>query len=292
MATGQVIRSHSNIFYVLVDGREVECRPRGKFRLEARQVLAGDRVEVTLLADGEGRIDRVLPRQTELQRPKVANVDRCVVVFTLHQPEPDLRFLDRVLVHTERAGVEPVIALNKVDLCTPGEVADFVATYGPDGIGYPVIPISAATGTGVEGLLPHLHGRTSVLAGQSGVGKSRLTSILAPGHEVRVGEISAKLRRGKHTTRHVELMPLPFGGLLADAPGFTHLEFTEMEPRDLREYFREFREPTGECRYDDCLHRAEPECGVKNAVAAGQIPRHRYENYLEFLQEVEAIRRW
>ncbi|MFO7173167.1 MAG: ribosome small subunit-dependent GTPase A [Bacillota bacterium] len=292
MASGQVIRSHSNIYYVLVDGQEVECRPRGKFRLEDQQVLAGDRVEVTLLADGEGRIDRILPRQSELSRPRVANVDRCVVVFTLHEPEADFRFLDRVLAHTEQAGVEAVIALNKVDLCTPEEVEAFVATYGPAGVGYPVIPISAATGAGLDQLIPYLAGRTSVLAGQSGVGKSRLTAALVPGREIRVGEVSRKLRRGRHTTRHVELIPLPFGGVLADAPGFTHLEFAGMEPRDLADCFREFREPAAECRFDDCLHRAEPDCGVKAAVAEGRIPRHRYEHYLVFLEEIEAARKW
>lgn len=292
MPVGKVIRSHSNIYYVLVDGHEVECRPRGKFRLDRLQVRAGDEVEVTLAPDGEGRIEEVLPRRNCLERPPVANVDQCLVVFTLVEPDADYLFLDRVLVHVEQAGVEPLILLNKIDLVAEEDVNAFVRAYR-DLVGYRVLPISAREGTGLDELRPHLVGRTSVLAGHSGVGKSHLVRALEPHREdVRVGAVSAKSRKGRHTTRHVELIPLTGGGLLADAPGFTYLEFQDIDKWTLRDYFPEFAPYQSECRYADCLHRAEPECGVRDAVEAGAIPESRHQNYLVFLEEVEAMKRW
>jgi ribosome biogenesis GTPase len=293
---GQVIRSHSNIYYVLVDGEIVECRPRGKFRLDRTGVLAGDRVEVHIEersgAQKEGRIDKVLERATVLQRPPVANVDQALIVFTLAQPEADFPFLDRVLIHVEQAGVKPVILLNKIDLVEPERVAAFVRDYR-DLIGYPVHTLSAAQGIGLDVLPELLQGKVSVLAGHSGVGKSRLVRALLPDRQdVRVGDLSEKLGRGKHTTRHVELIPLPSGGLIVDAPGFTYLEFQGMEKWDLRSFFPEFRERQHECRFDDCLHNKEPDCAVQAAVEAGEIPASRYQNYRLFLTEVEALKRW
>lgn len=292
MPVGQVIRSHSNIYYVLAEGREIECRPRGRFRLEKQGVLAGDLVEIHVEGD-EGRIDQILPRKTVLLRPPIANVDQVLIVFTLREPEGDYPFLDRVLCHVEMAGASPVLLLNKVDLLEPEQVAQFCHMYGEQ-VGYPVIPISAREGLGVDQVRPLLAGRLSVLAGHSGVGKSRLVRSLIPDRtDVRVGELSEKLGRGKHTTRHVELMPLPGGGLLADAPGFTYLEFTTaIEKWDLVRYFPEFERHAADCRFDDCLHRKEPDCAVRAAVASGVIPASRYENYLAFLQEVEALKRW
>ncbi|MDB4893812.1 MAG: putative GTPase [Firmicutes bacterium] len=291
MAVGQVIRSHSNIYYVLIEGREFECRSRGRFRLEKQVVLAGDLVEV--LIDGEeGRIDKVLPRRTVLERPAIANVDQAVILFTLREPEADYPFLDRVLIHVERAGVAPIILLNKIDLLEPAMVADFCHIYGEQ-VGYSVYPIGALDGLGLDVVRPLLAGKLSVLAGHSGVGKSRLVRSLEPSRQdVRVGELSEKLGRGKHTTRHVELIPIASGGLLADTPGFTYLEFHDLEKRDLAEYFPEFRRYATQCRFDDCIHNKEPDCAVRAAVAAGAIAERRYANYTGFLKEVEALKRW
>lgn len=296
MLQGQVIRSHSNIYYVLVDGEIIECRPRGRFRLDRTGVLAGDRVEVHIEersgTQKEGRIEKVLERATVLQRPPVANVDQALIVFTLAQPEADFPFLDRVLIHVEQAGVEPVILLNKIDLVDPERVDQFMKAYR-DQVGYQVYSIAAAKGIGLEQVVPLLHGKVSVLAGHSGVGKSRLVRALLPDREdVRVGELSEKLGRGKHTTRHVELIPLPTGGLIVDAPGFTYLEFQGMEKRELQEYFPEIRSRQHLCRFDDCIHGKEPDCAVQAAVAAGEIPESRYQNYRFFLTEVEALKRW
>lgn len=292
MAVGQVIRAHSNIYYVLADGQEVECRPRGRFRLEKTGVLAGDLVEISLEKDGEGRIDKILPRRTELQRPPIANVDQAVVVFTIREPEADYLFLDRVLVHVSRTRVAPVLVLNKVDLLTEEEVAGFRHLYG-ELAGYNVVPLAARAGVGVDALRPLLADKVSVLAGHSGVGKSRLVRALDPTREdVKVGELSAKMGRGKHTTRHVELIHLPGGGLIADAPGFTYLEFQEIEKRDLPGCFPEFARFRHECRFDDCMHAKEPDCAVRAAVEEGLIAQSRYDNYLLFFKEVEALKRW
>lgn len=296
MPQGQVIRSHSNIYYVLVAGEVIECRPRGKFRLDKTGVLAGDRVEVHIEersgTQKEGRIEAVLERSTVLQRPPVANVDQALIVFTLAQPEADFPFLDRVLIHVEQAGVKPVILLNKIDLVEPERVEAFLRNYG-ELVGYEVHAISAAKGIGLDLLPGLLQSKVSVLAGHSGVGKSRLVRALLPDRsDVRVGELSEKLGRGKHTTRHVELIPLPQGGLIVDAPGFTYLEFQGMAKYDLRDFFPEFRERQHECRFDDCLHAKEPDCAIQAAVAAGEIPQSRYNNYRLFLTEVEALKRW
>jgi ribosome biogenesis GTPase len=183
-----------------------------------------------------------------------------------------------------------LIAVNKVDLVDQDTVAAFAADYRR--VGYPVFPIVAKTGQGIDALLPHLRGKTTVLAGQSGVGKSRLMQTLVPGREFKVGDLTAKLRRGKHTTRHVELIRLPQGGLLADAPGFTYLTFEWMEPVKVQEQFPELREYGGQCRFDDCLHRKEPDCAVRAALAGGQITETRYQHYLQFLAEIENIKRW
>lgn len=188
MAVGQVIRSHSNIYYVLTEGREVECRPRGRFRLDKQSVLAGDLVEVQLAGE-EGRIDKVLPRRTVLERPAIANVDQAVILFTLREPEADYPFLDRVLIHVERAGVAPVILLNKIDLLEPEAVAAFCQIYGEQ-VGYAVYPIAARDGVGLDVVRPLLAGKLSVLAGHSGVGKSHLVRSLEPGRQdVRVGTL-------------------------------------------------------------------------------------------------------
>lgn len=292
MPVGQVIRSHSNIYYVLVDDREVECRPRGKFRLDKITVLAGDLVEVQLEPNGEGRIDKVLERKTVLQRPAVANVDQALVVYTIREPEADYPFLDRVLIHAEQAGVDVLILLNKIDLLSEEEIDSFVRTYR-DQAGYTVLPLAAKPEINLDALPPYLRGKVSVLAGHSGVGKSRLVRALEPARDdIKVGALSSKMGRGKHTTRHVELIRLTAGGLIVDSPGFTYLEFQAMEKWDLRRYFPEFRQAAAACRYEDCLHRKEPECGVRDAVAEGAITRSRYDNYLFFLGEVEALKRW
>lgn len=224
-----------------------------------------------------------------LVRPAVANVDQVLAVCTLRDPPADLRLLDRLLVHVASAGLPVVVVLNKVDISPPEEVAALAAAYRP--VGYPFHAVSALTGAGLAELLPHLAERVSVLAGQSGVGKSRLAGVLVD-RQVRVGELSSRPGRGRHTTRHVELLPLPTGGFLADAPGFTNLEFAGLTVTDLADCFPELGGVPGSCRFADCSHAAEPDCAVKAAVAAGDVAEHRYAHYLEFRSEIAAMRKW
>lgn len=285
---GQVVRSHGHVLYVQLGDEVLECRPRGKFRLHGDRVLVGDRVIVRRSGPGEGYIEKVLPRETVLWRPPVANVDQAVVVFTAAQPDLDWRTLDRFLVLAETAGLDIVLVLNKADLLPPGGAEAALAPY--ERLGYPMRIVSARTGAGVEELRPLLAGRLSVFAGQSGVGKSRLLNALEPTLNLRTGGVSRKVQRGRHTTRHVALLSLPGtdGAQVADTPGFSHVDFSEIEKEDLRFCFPEIRALEGGCRYRGCLHDQEPECAVQAAAASGDIHPSRYDNYLAFLAEISA----
>jgi len=218
----------------------------------------------------------------------VANVDQVVLVFSFHEPELDLSLVDRFLVLAGAAGLPSVLCVNKTDLAGKDEVDAVRAVYGAL---MPLVTASARTGESVEELRSVLAGRLSVLAGPSGAGKSSLLNALDPSLRLRTGEVSRKARRGTHTTRHVALLPMGAGGLVADTPGFTHLELPEMAPANLGWYYPEMARLAAECRFSGCLHRAEPGCRVKQAVAEGDFERGRYERYLALLGEVEAAYR-
>ena len=282
---GRVIRSHSNLFWVLVEGQEWACRQRGKFRLERHAALTGDMVRFEVQEDGAGYIVDILKRKSELIRPPIANVDQAIIVFTAREPDLNLPLLDRFLVLAEWSDIAALLCLNKVDLAAPAEVTDIADRYHK--AGYQVFPISARHGVGLDELSARLAGRVSVLAGQSGVGKSRLVNALAPGLSLRTGEVSAKLGRGRHTTRHVELLPVA-GGLLADTPGFSLLDVTGIPKDQLWLCFPDFLAHAGHCRFPNCLHHKEPDCGIKAAVAAGEIQQARYDRYVQFLGEILA----
>ncbi len=283
---GRVIRSHGHQYCVLTGEQVLQCRPRGKFRLAGGRVLTGDVVEVQPTAAGEGYIVTVLPRRSLLTKPAVANADYVLLVYTAREPDLDLRMVDRLLVVVEASGLQPALCLNKLDLLSAREIEEATRIYRS--IGYPVFATCAWSGEGVEQLSAHLQGKSVVLAGQSGVGKSRLLNALVPGADLRTGEVSAHLRRGRHTTRHVELLSLPGGGLVADSPGFTFLDLSQLKKEELAACFVEFGPPADACRFATCLHRREPGCGVKEAVREGAIAASRYEHYREFLEEIIA----
>jgi len=290
MLSGLVIKTYSNYFLVLVEGREVRCRLRGRFRRERLQVLTGDRVQVNLLDEGTGVIEGVLPRKSQLVRPPVANVDQVICVFSARQPVLNLSLVDRMLVQAEKEQLAAVLCLNKIDLLDQEEVEEVEAHYRP--AGYPVLPTSARFGVGIEELRSRLEGKISVLAGQSGVGKSRLLNALQPGLQLRTGELSRKVGRGRHTTRHVELLFIAPGGWVADTPGFSVLEpAAGMAAEELGGCFPEIKKHATGCRFSNCLHRHEPQCAVKEAVEEGNIPYQRYEHYLQILQEIEELER-
>jgi len=288
MPEGTVVKAYGGFYYVREGERLWECVLRGRFRLEKKQVLVGDRVIFTARQEDAGVIEQLLPRRTELVRPPVANVDRAVIVISGREPEPNPLLLDRFLIQVAAAGVRPMICLNKIDLPAAG-AEELIAVYRR--AGYPVFATSALRGTGIGELREALAGGISVLAGPSGVGKSSLLNALHPGWMLKTGAVSRRLGRGRHTTRHVELLALPEGGLVADTPGFTSLNLPPMTRQELAACYPEMERYRSGCRFTGCLHAKEPDCAVKEAVAAGEIAPLRYENYLVLLQEVAARER-
>ncbi len=290
---GVIIKAYGGFYFVWAKDQVLQCAIRGKIRRQTGQALVGDRVNVQQVSDTKGVVEAILPRSTELIRPPVANVEQAVIVFAISNPEPSAVLLDRFLVQSQAAGISPVICFNKHDLSGLAETEqlDIVKEYRKTGI--PVFGVSAKTGAYVDALRAVLKERITVFAGPSGVGKSSLLNALQPGLALKTGDISVKLKRGKHTTRHVELITLAGGGLVADTPGFSSMRLPVMRREDLAGYFNEFAQFEGGCKFTGCLHSREPGCAVKAAVEQGEISALRYRHYLDFLAEVmEAERRY
>ena len=285
--TGVVVRLTGGICWVLMDpGRDtVRCAARGNVRKRESGVAVGDRVRVSRAPGGQdGVLEEVLPRMTYLTRPQVANVDQAVVVMSVAQPEPNLHLLDRLLVLVEHSRLDAVVCFTKADLACPGEGERLADSYSR--VGYRAILTSARARLGIPKLAAALAGKTSVFAGPSGAGKSALLNAVQPGHNLAEGELSTRIGRGRHTTREVRLIPLDVGGTVADTPGFSVLDIESINSRELAMAFREMREHALGCRFAGCVHDAEPECAVKQAVREGKIEQGRYERYLTFLGEL------
>ncbi len=292
MPEGRIVKALSGFYYVADGDRVIQCRARGLFKKKDAKItpLVGDWVVYDAISDSEGYVMEVTERHSELIRPPIANVDRAVLVFSVQEPAFSDTLLDKFLVHTEHAGIDAVIALSKCDLADPAEVDAIVRKY--EQVGYRVIPTSTRDGRGVEDVRAELAGHLSVFAGQSGVGKSSLINALFPGMQLQTGEVSHKLGRGRHTTRHVELIPLEGGGYVADTPGFSSLEFIGLTEQDLAQSFREFAEYADDCKFRGCLHLREPGCAVQAAVERGDICPERYKHYQQFTEELkEYLRR-
>jgi len=281
MIKGTVYKALGGYYFVRTGRGEYRCYLRGRFRRQ-KQVLVGDRVGLIPQGKNTGVIEELEPRKTELYRPPVANVDLAIVIFSLAQPDPNLFLMDRFLLQGEIAGVKPVIVFNKTDLVqSKEEYLDY------ERVGYMVIFTSTKTGEGISKLSNILKDRVSVFAGPSGVGKSSLLNAIQPGLSLKTGEISSKLKRGKHTTRHVELLRLDNGGLVADTPGFSNLYLPpDLKSVELASYFPDLQAHALNCRFSGCLHHKEPDCAVKEAVANGKIIPTRYEHYIALLKEV------
>lgn len=290
---GIIVKALSGYYYVSDDqlGTTIQCRARGIFKKRGESPLVGDRVVYEETENGEGAVNGIMPRTSELVRPPVANADLAVLVFSVIRPELNLQLLDKFLVHIEHAGLDSLIVLTKLDAAERSEDAgrigrdidDAVALY--EGIGYRVLAVSARQGTGLEELRGLLADHVSVFAGQSGVGKSSLLNALVPGLKMETNEISEKLGRGKHTTRHVELVELPGGGFVADTPGFSQLDFQELGIDEIGSCFREFRELAQGCKFRGCTHIHEPGCAVLAELEAGGIAESRYRHYKDFMNE-------
>ncbi len=289
MLQGTIMKGYSGFYYVNVEGVEIECSLRGKYRQTKQSFLPGDIVNITMQPDGTGVIERVEPRKNQLIRPPIANVDQVIIVMALKEPEPQLGLLDRLLVLAESKGIYPVICFNKADIAQ--EELDVAYTY--EKIGYKVIVTSTISATNISKLADVLRGKVSVFAGLSGVGKTSILNAISPDLALKTGAVSTKIKRGKHTTRHVELIALPSGGLVADTPGFSNLNIEDIPSNRLSLYFPEFSGEKIVCRFNPCLHHREPSCGVKAAVESGEIASSRYANYLILLDElVTAERRY
>jgi ribosome biogenesis GTPase len=306
MQEGLLIRAYGGFFYVQSGDRTWELRARGRLRRAPgkkpavasgkaphqednrhgaadQSPVTGDRVLFTPSEDGTGVLEAVLPRSNVLLRPRVANVDQVLLVVPLAQPEPDLKLTDRMLVCCQPEGLQPLICLNKVDLVGQPGARQLLEMY--EGAGYQVLATSALVGTGLEDLRQAVRGKISVLAGTSGAGKTTIINALDPSLARLTGEISRKLKRGRHTTRFAELLPVA-GGFIADTPGFSSLELPQLDRTALGRCFPEIDSLAGRCRFPDCLHHQEPECAVKEALDQGLIGASRYQNYLSFLAEV------
>ncbi len=287
--TGRIIKALSGFYYVAAGERLIACRARGKFRKTGDSPLVGDRV--TVQAEGEqGTVRSILPRRNSFLRPAVANIDALIILAARAIPITEPFLIDRMTALALRRGAAPILCVNKSDLADPEPLA---ALY--KAAGFPVVCTSAETGAGVETLRELIAGKTVAFTGNSGVGKSAILRRLCPGLENETGEVSEKLGRGRHTTRHVELFPIGGDTWVADTPGFASFDLELMEPipkEGLAACFPEFAPWEGRCRFQDCSHRKEPDCAVLAAVAAGEIPPSRHRSYLRLYEEAEKIKPW
>lgn len=284
--TGKIIKGIAGFYYVQVESGVYECKAKGAFRKDKIKPLVGDDVEIDVISEEEmtGNVISILPRKSELIRPAVANVDQALLIFATKSPEPNLNLLDRFLCMMEEQELPIIICFNKDDLADEGFQQQMRDTYEP--AGYRVIFTSAKEEAGIDAIKEILKGKTSTVAGPSGVGKSSIVNILTEGHVMETGEVSEKIGRGKHTTRHSELLYLGEDTYIMDTPGFSSLFVPRVEPVDLYRLFPEFVEPAENCRFTGCAHHKEPDCGVKAAVEAGEIAASRYENYLQIYSEM------
>ncbi|PKR87012.1 ribosome small subunit-dependent GTPase A [Heyndrickxia camelliae] len=289
MPKGKIIKALSGFYYVLDEKKLIQCRGRGVFRKNKITPLVGDYVEYQAENDREGYIMEILPRENELIRPPISNVDQAILLFSAKEPDFSTALLDRFLVLVEGSGIIPVICVTKMDLLQNNEI-DIIESYVNDyrNIGYEVFLTSSKMHEGVNIILEKLKGKTSVFAGQSGVGKSSLLNAINPDLSIKTDDISTHLGRGRHTTRHVELIEIANGeGLVADTPGFSSLDFDELDAEQLGNCFPEMESRKSDCKFRGCLHLNEPKCAVKMAVQKKEIPDYRYQHYLQFLQEIK-----
>lgn len=263
------------------------CKAKGIFRKQKIKPLVGDDVEfeITHEEDREGNISRILPRKNTLIRPAVANIDQALVIFAAAKPKPNLHLLDRFLVTMEQREIPAAICFNKEDIVSSEECDALREIY--ESAGYQILFTSAAKKEGIADLKAVLHGKTSTVAGPSGVGKSSLINLLAPQAQMETGEISEKIDRGKHTTRHSQLLMIDEDSFIMDTPGFTSLYLEDMEKEDLQSYFPEFAEYEPQCKFTGCSHINEPKCGVKEAISLGKISQQRYDDYKLMYEELK-----
>ena len=290
---GKIIKGIAGFYYVhVVEFGVYECKAKGVFRKEKIKPLVGDVVEIDILDEVEkkGNIVEILERTNELIRPAVANIDQALVVFAVTKPKPHFNLLDRFLVMMESKGIPVVLCFNKKDIATDKEIQQLKDIYA--NCGYEIVFTSARENQNIEDVKALLKNKTTAIAGPSGVGKSSIINLLQRNVQMETGSISEKIERGKHTTRHSELIWIEDNTYIMDTPGFSSLYTNEFEKEELKYYFTEFEPYEGTCRFLGCDHVHEPDCAVKEALAEGKIHPIRYENYLEMYKELKEKRRY
>lgn len=286
MINGRIIKGIGGFYYVkATDNTVYECKARGIFRKESIKPAIGDFVDI-LVENGKGSIEKIYPRTSYLIRPTVANIDVLVIVVAAAEPEPNILLIDKLLVNAENVGIKPVILINKTDVKSGDAIKEIYEKAG-----YPVVLTSAKEEDVKEEILPYIKDKTSAFAGLSGVGKSTILNLITGTYQ-ETGEISDKIKRGKHTTRHVELLELSEGGYVLDTPGFSSFELNTIKADELYKCFPEMCEFTAMCRFKGCMHINEPDCIVKEKVNLGEIAKSRYESYVELFGELKKIKEW
>lgn len=282
---GRILKGIGGFYTVLAeDGSAYICRARGRFRKSGTTPVPGDYVEFDPHEGSDSYLTEILPRQNVLVRPQVANLDQLLIVVAAAAPRIDFFLVDKLCVQCEKLGIAPAIVINKCDIMDAAQYDEILAEYTPSG--YPVLSVSAMTGEGIGKVRERMCGCVSCVAGQSAVGKSALLNALVPDANLAVGGLSQKTERGRHTTRHAELLRVPGGGFVFDTPGFSLLDLAMDDPLELAECYPEMRGCREDCRFPSCLHVSEPDCAVKARLKEGKLSRGRYERYCEFVHEL------
>lgn len=285
---GKIIKGISGFYYVHVVGTGIyECKAKGAFRKQKIKPLVGDEVEITIVDEEKmiGNVEAILPRTNELIRPAVSNIDMALVIFAAAKPDPNFNLLDRFLCMMEYQKVPVTICFNKCDLITEEQKKELISIYEP--AGYDILFTSAKAGIHLEELKALLKDKTTTVAGPSGVGKSSLINTLQSNVQMETGAISQKIERGKHTTRHSEIIPLGEHTYIMDTPGFSSMDVPGFEKEDLWTCYPEFVEHEPYCKFQGCSHLQEPNCGVKDALSEGKIHQIRYDNYSLLYEELK-----
>ena len=287
MENGVILKAISGFYYVVAGDETIECRARGRLRREKIVPLVGDRVEITILQPGKGVLNEVLPRRNAFVRPPVANLDQLVIIAAAAIPITDPFLIDRMSVIAAHNDCDFIVCVNKCDIDSGDKLYEIYSRAG-----FNTIKTSAVTGEGISKLSELMKGKISAFTGNSGVGKSSILNALEPGFQIKTGEVSQKLGRGRHITRHVELYKLQNGAIIADTPGFSSFDIEGILKDDLQFGFVEFANYLGDCRFKDCAHIKEPDCGILDALESGDIHPSRHASYVRLYEQLKQIKEW